>query len=174
MENKRTPADTLTIMTQVVEPNDTNPLGNLHGGKVMYWMDICSAICAQKHCSSIVVTAAVDNVSFHQPINIGWIVTIEAKVTRTFNTSMEVYLKVWAESLIEKKKFKSNEAYYTFVALDKDGKPIKVDEIFPQTDEEKRHYDGALRRRQLRLILGGRMKVEEANELRRLFVPDEN
>jgi acyl-CoA hydrolase len=172
MSDILTPALTQTIMTQVVQPNDTNPLGNLHGGKLMYWMDECSAISATKHSRAIVVTVSVDGVSFKNAIELGSFVTIISKVTRTFRTSMEVFIEVWSENIPKNKKIKCNEAYYTFVALDEHGSPVSVPEIFPQTDEEKRLYDGAIRRRQVRLILGGKMKVDDAAELRALFIKD--
>lgn len=166
------PQDTHVIMSELVLPNDTNTLGNLMGGRLMHWMDIAAAISAQKHCNCPVVTASVDNVSFNNPIKLGNLLTIEARLTRAFNTSMEVYLKVWGEDLAAQYRYLTNEAYLTFVALDPNGRPRKVPEILPQTDDEKKMYDGALRRRQLRLILGGKMKPEDAGELRALFVKD--
>src|ERR1700704_5496005 len=117
MESKRA-SDSLTLMTEIVLPNDTNVFGNLMGGRLMYWMDIAAAIASQKHCNAPVVTASVDNISFENPIRLGNVVQIEAKITRAFTTSMEVYLKVWSEDLIRQFKYRSNEAYYTFVALD--------------------------------------------------------
>src|ERR1700741_716461 len=164
------PADTQVIMSELVLPNDTNTLGNLMGGRLMHWMDIAAAIAAQKHCNCPVVTASVDNVSFANPIKLGNLLTIEAKLTRSFNTSMEVYLRVWGEDLTAQYKYLSNEAYMTFVALDPHGKPRKVPELVPETDLEKKMFEGALRRRQLRLILGGKMKAEDAGELRALFM----
>jgi len=167
------PKDTLTIMTELVQIKDANNLGNLHGGRLMYWMDICSAIAASKLAESPVVTASVDNVSFHEPINVGDVLTIESKVTRTFRTSMEVYLEVWVHKDYGKRKVKSNDAYFTFVSLNNEGKPAPLNiELIPETDHDKKLYDGALRRRQVRLVLGGRMKVEDANELRALFFHD--
>jgi acyl-CoA hydrolase len=171
MQSKR-PQDTFVIMSELVLPNDTNTLGNLMGGKLMHWMDIAAAISSMKHCNCPVVTASVDNVSFAQPIKLGNLLTIEAKLTRAFNTSMEVYLRVWGEDLSAQYKYLSNEAYMTFVALDPNGRPRKVPEIVPDTDAEHKMYDGALRRRQLRLILGGKMKAEDAGELRALFVKE--
>lgn len=159
-------------MTQVVQPNDTNPLGNLHGGRLMYWMDECSAISATKHSRAIVVTVSVDGVSFKNAIELGSFVTIKSKVTRTFRTSMEVFIEVWAENIPRNTKIKCNEAYYTFVALDEHGRPVSIPEIHPQTEDEKRLYDGAIRRRQVRLVLGGKMKVDDATELKALFVKD--
>lgn len=159
-------------MSELVLPNDTNTLGNLMGGRLMHWMDIAAAISAQKHCNCPVVTASVDNVSFNNPIKLGNLLTIEARLTRAFNTSMEVYLKVWGEDLSAQYKYLTNEAYLTFVALDPHGKPRKVPPIVPQTEDEQKFYDGALRRRQIRLILGGKMKPEEAGELRALFIKD--
>ncbi len=168
------PKDTYVVMSELVLPNDTNTLGNLMGGKLMHWMDIAAAIAAQKHCNCPVVTASMDNVSFNNPIKLGNLLSIEAKVTRAFNTSMEIYMKVWGEDLSAQYRYLTNEAYATFVALDPNGKPRKVPELVPETDEEQALYDSALRRRQLRLILGGKMKPEEAGELRSLFVQDIN
>ncbi len=168
MEKKS--SDSLVIMTELVLPNDTNNFGNLMGGRLMYWMDIAAALAAMKHCASPVVTASVDNISFESPIKIGNVVHIQAKVTRSFNSSMEVHMKVWGEDAIQQYKYKSNEAYYTFVALDPNGKPRAVNKVIPETEEEKKLFDGALRRRQLRLILGGKLKPEDAPELKALFV----
>ncbi len=166
------PQDTHIVMAELVLPNDTNTLGNLMGGKLMHWMDIAAAISSQKHCNCPVVTASVDNVSFANPIKLGNLLTIEAKLTRSFNTSMEVYLRVWGEDLSAQYKYLSNEAYMTFVALDPNGRPRKVPEIVPETDLEKTMFNDALRRRQVRLILGGKMKPEDADELRSLFIKE--
>lgn len=160
------------IMTELVLPNDTNLFGNLMGGRLMYWMDIAAALSAGKHCNAPVVTASVDNISFESPIKLGNVVHIEARVSRAFNTSMEVYLKVWGEDLTHQYRYQSNEAYYTFVALDPNRKPRPVPPLEPQTDEERRLYDGALRRRQVRLILGGKMKPDDALELKALFTKE--
>ena len=168
----RKSAESLTTMTELVLPNDTNLFGNLMGGRLMYWMDIAAALAAQKHCNAPCVTASVDNISFENPIKLGNVVHIEAKVSRTFNTSMEVHLKVWGEDLIQQFKYKSNEAYYTFVALDPNRKPRPVPALIAETEEEKKMFDGALRRRQLRLILGGKMKPNDALELKALFVKE--
>lgn len=168
MESKKS-ADSLIIMTELVLPNDTNTFGNLMGGRLMYWMDIGAALSATKHCGAPVVTASVDNISFTNPIKLGNVVHIEAKVTRAFNTSMEVHLNVWGEDIIRQHKYKSNEAYYTFVALDPHGKPKVVPVSEAETEDEKRLFESALRRRQVRLILGGKMKPEDALELKALF-----
>lgn len=170
--DSRKASHSITIMTELVLPNDTNVFGNLMGGRLMYWMDIAAALAAQKHCNAPVVTASVDNISFENPIKLGNVVHIEAKLTRSFNTSMEVHMKVWGEDLQQQFKYKSNEAYYTFVALDPHRKPRRVPELVPETEEEKKLFDGALRRRQLRLILGGKMKPNDAAELKALFTND--
>lgn len=156
-------------MTELVLPNDTNTLNNLMGGRLMHWMDIVSAIAAQKHCNRIVVTASVDNISFREPIRLGDVVTLKAKVTRAFSSSVEVRIDVSAENIPSGTTVESNSAYFTFVAVDQSGRPIDVPEVEPETDQEKEHYNGALRRRQLRLILSGRMKPHEANELKSIF-----
>ncbi len=168
----KSPKNSFTIMNELVLPNDTNTLNNLMGGRLLHWMDIAAAISAQKHCNRIVVTASVDNVSFKQPIKLGDVITIEAKVTRAFNTSVEVRLDVWAENIPSGTRAKSNEAYYTFVAVDQSGRTIPVPELQPETEEEKELFNGALRRRQLRLILGGKMKPNDASELKALFFKD--
>ncbi|HWZ34800.1 MAG TPA: acyl-CoA thioesterase, partial [Mucilaginibacter sp.] len=116
----KSPKESHTIMNELVLPNDTNTLNNLMGGRLLHWMDIAAAISAQKHCNRIVVTASVDNVSFKHSIKLGDVVTIEAKVSRAFTTSVEVRLDVWAQNIPSGTRIKSNEAYYTFVALDKD------------------------------------------------------
>jgi len=161
--------ESYTIMNELVLPNDTNTLNNLMGGRLLHWMDIAAAISAQKHCNRIVVTASVDNVSFKQPIKLGDVITIEAKVTRAFNTSVEVRMDVWAQNIPSGTRVKSNEAYYNFVALDSNGCTIPVPELIPTTAEEIALYEGALRRRQLRLILGGKMNPDDATELKALF-----
>lgn len=166
---KKHPRQSLVSMTELVLPNDTNTFNNLMGGRLMHWMDIVSAIAAQKHSNSVVVTASVDNISFKTPIQLGNVVTLKAKVTRSFNTSMEVKIDVEAEDVPAEKKIESNVAYFTFVALDKEGRPTPVPEVVPETEDEKVQFDGALRRRQLRLILSQRMNPKDANELKSLF-----
>ncbi len=161
--------ESLVVMTELVLPNDTNNFGNLMGGRLMYWMDIAAALSAMKHSGFPVVTASVDNISFEKSIKIGNVVHIEAKVTRVFSSSMEVHMKVWGEDAIKQYRYKSNEAYYTFVALDPNGKPMPVNKMNPETEEEQKLYESALRRRQIRLILGGKMKPEDAMELKALF-----
>ncbi|MFN3851037.1 MAG: acyl-CoA thioesterase [Spirosomataceae bacterium] len=162
-------SESLTTMTEMVFPNDTNTLGNLMGGNLMRLMDIVGAICAQKHSNRIVVTASVDNVSFKEPIPLGSVVTLQAKVTRAFTSSMEVAVEVWAENIPAQKKIHTNKAFLTFVAVDQSGVPIEIPPVIAETDEEKEMYEGALRRRQLRLVLAGRMKPEEATELKAIF-----
>lgn len=171
---KKSPKESMVSMTELVLPNDTNTLNNLMGGRLMHWMDIVSAIAGQKHCSSIVVTASVDNISFREPIRLGDVVTLRAKPTRAFNSSVEIRIDVDAENIPEGRKIASNSAYFTFVAVNANGSPVEIPEVVPETDEEKALYDGALRRRQLRLILSGRMKPQEANELKSIFDIKEN
>ena len=157
------------IMTELVLPNDTNTLNNLMGGRLMHWMDVGSAIAAQKHSNRIVVTASVDNISFGKPIRLGDVVTLEASISRAFNSSMEVYIKVKSENIPDGKSEVTHSAFFTFVAVDQGGRPIDVPEAVPETEEEKELYAGALRRRQLRLILAKRMAPNDATELKSLF-----
>tara|TARA_B100001769_G_scaffold260463_1_gene241099 strand:+ start:543 stop:1055 length:513 start_codon:yes stop_codon:yes gene_type:complete len=167
--NSKTPKESRAILTEIVLPNDTNNLDNLMGGKLMNWMDITAAISAQRHSNRTSVTASVNNVSFNNPIPRGSVVTIEANISRSFNSSMEIFLDVWAEDTLSGEKTKCNEAIYTFVAVSKLGKPVKVPEVIPETKTEKIRFDGALRRRQLSLILAGKMKADDATELKALF-----
>lgn len=167
--NEKKAIESLAISTEIVLPNDTNTLGNLMGGRLLHWMDITAAISAHRHCRKVVVTASVNNVSFNSPIRLADIVTLEAKVSRAFTTSMEVCIDVWVEDNTTGVKKKCNEAIYTFVAVDQLGNPIHVPVLIPETDQEKERFEGAMRRRQLSLILAGKMKPEEAHELKALF-----
>lgn len=170
---KKNCSESHVTMTELVLPNDTNGLNNLMGGRLMHWMDIAAAIAAQRHSNRIVVTASVDNISFSEPIQIGNTVTLKAFVTRAFSTSMEVYIEVTAENIPANKKVKSNSAFFTFVAVDQSGSPINIPEAIPETDFEKELYEGALRRRQLRLVLAKRMKPSDAKELKSIFDMEE-
>ena len=142
--NSKTPKESRAILTEIVLPNDTNNLDNLMGGKLMNWMDITAAISAQRHSNRTSVTASVNNVSFNNPIPRGSVVTIEANISRSFNSSMEIFLDVWAEDTLSGEKTKCNEAIYTFVAVSKLGKPVKVPEVIPETKTEKIRFDGAI------------------------------
>ncbi len=163
-------AESRTVMTEMIMPNDTNPMGNLMGGYLMRWMDIACAVCAARHCESNVATASVDHISFHEPIKLGDVITLTAVVTRAFNTSLEIYVEVSASEITGANPRQSNHAYFTFVALDHEsGKPKTVPTVKPITSEEKKQFDVASRRRELRLILAGRMKPSEATKLRAFF-----
>jgi acyl-CoA hydrolase len=155
--------------THLVLPNDTNTLANLFGGRLLQWLDISCAISAHRHCKRQVVTVAVNHVSFDRPIKLGDFVTIQSKVSRCFSTSMEIWADVWVEDQVTGEKIACNSAIYTFVAVDNTGRPVKVAEVVPETEEEVRRYAGALRRRQLRLILSGKMEPKDATELKALF-----
>ena len=161
--------ESYTTMTEMVLPNDTNTLNNLMGGRMLHWIDVAGAIAAQKHCNHVVVTASVDNVSFKEPIKLGNIVTLQAKVTRAFNASMEVHVEVYAEDIPNETRKKTHEAFYTYVAIDGKGKPTSIPEIVAETAEEVAFYDTALRRRQLLLLLAGRLKPEDAGDLKTFF-----
>jgi acyl-CoA hydrolase len=163
-------SETHAVSTIIVLPNDTNTIGNMMGGRLLHHLDVVGAIAAHRLCNRVVVTAAVNNVSFNQPIKLADIVTLEAKVSRSFNTSMEVCIDVYVENHANGKKTKCNEAIYTFVAVDQMGSPIGVPEVTPETELEKERFHAALRRRQLSLILAGKMKPEDAGELKKLFI----
>lgn len=169
-ERFKTPEECKTIMTEMIMPNDTNPLGKLMGGILMRWLDIVGAICAGKHCESNVVTASVDHISFQHGIDEGDVITLIAKVTRAWGSSMEVYVEVFTNNIAGLNNRKTNHAYLTFVGVNPQTlKPIKVPKIEPITDDEKEKYDSAARRREVRLILSGRMKKEESIELKDYF-----
>jgi acyl-CoA hydrolase len=165
--------ETLSITTKVVLPNDTNTIGNLFGGELLAWMDLIASVAAHRHCRRVVVTASVNHVSFQKPIQQASIVTLEAKVSRSFYSSMEVIIDVSVEDQVTGKKIKCNDAIYTFVAVDQHGRPIQVPELIPESDQEKERYEAALRRKQLSLILAGKIKPSEATELKKLFLENE-
>jgi acyl-CoA hydrolase len=164
------PSQSLTILTDMVLPGETNPLNNLFGGELLARMDRAASIAARRHSRRITVTASVNHVAFNKSIPLGSVVTVEAKVSRSFKTSMEIFIDVWIEDRESGNRTKANEAIYTFVAVDDTGRPVEVPPIEPQTEEEKSRYDAALRRKQLSLLLAGKIKPEEATELRALFM----
>jgi acyl-CoA hydrolase len=157
--------------THVVLPNDTNTMGNLFGGQLLKWLDLNCAISAHRHCKRLAVTVAVNHVGFDRPIRLGDFVTIKSHVSRGFGSSMEVWADVWVEDQLTGEKIMANSAIYTFVAVDQAGRSCAVPDVIPQNEEEQRRYEGALRRRQLGLILSGKMKADDATELKALFAP---
>lgn len=166
MQGKKV-VESKTTMTEMVMPPDTNTFGNLMGGILMKWMDIAGAICAGRHAENYVVTASVDNVSFEHPIRLGDIITLEAVVTRAFKTSLEIFIEVFIHDIVHKKHTKSNHAYFTFVALDPETlKPTPIPELIPEGEKEENLYTGAVRRREIRLVLSGRMQPSEAQNVK--------
>ena len=166
----KTPEHSKTVLTDVVLPGETNALNSLFGGELLARMDRAASISASRHCRHIVVTASVNHVAFSKPIPLGSVVTVEAKVSRAFKSSMEVYIDVWIEDRTSGEKTKANEGIYTFVAVDETGKPLNVPELIPETELEKQRFDAALRRKQLSLVLAGKMNPSDATELRALFI----
>jgi len=164
------PSESLTVLTDSVLPSETNALNNLFGGELLARMDRAASISAGRHSRRIAVTASVNHVAFNKAIPLGSVVIVEAKVSRAFKTSMEVYLDVWVEDRESGERTKANEAIYTFVAVDETGKPVEVPEIIPETKLEIHRFEAALRRKQLSLLLAGKIKPEEATELKALFV----
>ncbi|AXO80831.1 acyl-CoA thioesterase [Olleya aquimaris] len=167
--NSRTAEDSRTILTDLVLPSETNPLNNLFGGELLARMDRAASISARRHSRRIVVTASVNHVAFNKAVPLGSVVTVEAKVSRAFKTSMEIYIDVWVEDRESGSRSKANEAIYTFVAVDETGTPVTVPELVPESDLEKSRFDAALRRKQLSLVLAGKMKPNDATELKALF-----
>ena len=168
--NPKHPSESLTILTDLVLPSETNPLNNLFGGELLARMDRAASIAARRHSRRITVTASVNHVAFNRAIPLGSVVTVEAKVSRAFNTSMEIYIDVWLEDRESGIRTKANEAIYTFVAVDETGNPVHVPQIEPQTELEKTRFDAALRRKQLSLVLAGKMNPHDATELKALFL----
>ncbi len=166
------PSDSITILTDLVLPGETNPLNNLFGGELLARMDRAASITARRHSRRVCVTASVNHVAFNRAIPLGSVVTVESKVSRTFKTSMEIFIDVWIEDRESGIKNKANEAIYTFVAVDETGRPVEVPAIVPQTEEEKKRFEAALRRKQLSLVLAGKMKPHEATELKALFMQE--
>ncbi|AIY12674.1 MULTISPECIES: acyl-CoA thioesterase [Cellulophaga] len=169
----KTPRESRTILTDLVLPSETNPLNNLFGGELLARMDRAASIAARRHSRRITVTASVNHVAFNQSVPVGSVVTVEAAVSRAFKTSMEVYIDVWMEDRFTGTKSKANDAIYTFVAVDDTGKPTEVPQLLPETDLEKDRFAAALRRKQLSLVLAGKMKPHDATELKALFLADE-
>jgi len=165
----KTSKQSLTVLTDLVLPGDTNYLDNLFGGELLARMDRACSIAARRHSSRIVVTASVNHVAFNKSVPVGSVLTIEAKVSRAFTSSMEIYVDVWIEDRQSGKRTKVNEGIYTFVAVDETGKPVQIPKIIPETDLEKERFDGALRRKQLSLVLAGKMMPDAATELKALF-----
>ncbi len=169
MEKEKPARASYASSSHIVLPNETNVLGNLMGGQLLNWMDVTAAISAHRHCKRVVVTASVNNVSFQHSIALGDIVTLEAKVSRAFTSSMEVFIEVWVEHHRTGEQKKCNEANYIFVAVDQMGDPIEVPQLLPETEEEKQRYQDALQRRQLSLLLAGKIKPEQATEIKAMF-----
>lgn len=165
----KTPSESRTTMTDMVLPSETNALNNLFGGELLARMDRAASIAAGRHSRRITVTASVNHVAFNLAVPLGSVVTVEAAVSRAYTTSMEVYIDVWIEDRYNGKRTKANEAIYTFVAVDDTGKPTEVPPLAPETVLEKERFAGALRRKQLSLVLAGKMKAQEATELKALF-----
>lgn len=173
MDKIKTPNDSLTIMTNIVLPSETNYLENMFGGELLARMDKACSISARRHAETHrVVTASVNQVSFIHPIPVGSIVKIEAKVSRAFNSSMEIISDVWLDNPETGETIKTNQGIYTFVAVDANNKPVKIPKLEPQSQEEKDRFDAALRRKQLSLVIAKRMTPDDATELKKLFYPE--
>ncbi|BDC51831.1 acyl-CoA thioesterase [Bryobacterales bacterium F-183] len=152
-------SESKSIYTEVAMPNDANPLGTLFGGKVMAMVDLAASIAAKRHSRCPVVTASIDNMSFHYPVRIGELVTCYSQVNRVFTTSMEVGVRVCVENLQTGELRHTSSAYLTFVALDEAGNRRPVPPVIPETEDEKRRYEDALKRRDYRLELRKRTEA---------------
>ncbi len=141
-------SDSKSEMIELVLPNDTNPLGALLGGRLMHWIDLAGALAAHRHSHSYVVTASMDHIDFLVPVHVGDMVVLQSSVNRVFRTSMEVGVKVSVENYIATSRSHVATAYLTFVAVDRHGRKLQVAPVIPETEQEKRRYEGALRRRE--------------------------
>ncbi|HZR31980.1 MAG TPA: acyl-CoA thioesterase [Terriglobales bacterium] len=137
-------------MAEIVLPNDANPLNALLGGRLMHWMDLAGALAAHRHSRNYVVTASIDHLDFLVPVRVGDLVILRSSVNRAFHTSMEVGVKVWVENYIAANRQHVSSAYLTFVAIDRDGRHLPVPQVIPETEEEKRRFEDAGRRRKIR------------------------
>ncbi len=162
-ETAKSPQESAVTMTELVLPPDTNVLGTIFGGKVMAWIDVAAAMAATRHARSAVVTASIDALHFVAPIRLGELVHIKASVNFAGKTSMEVGVRVDAEDPVTGKLTHTATAYTTFVALDSRGRPASVPPLFIQTDEEKRRYEEAKKRRAARVQLAHDLKKTETN-----------
>ena len=143
----RTPSYSETIKTEIVCPNDTNPVGLLMGGRLVEWMDVAAAVCAQVHTEKVCVTAMINKVAFRKPAKIGDVITIKASITRAFRTSMEIKVTAAARNYLSGNQYDVSDAYFTFVALNKEGKTTEVPAVLPETDSELNEYEQALVRK---------------------------
>lgn len=151
---EKPPSASETIMTEVVYPNDANPMGMLQGGRLVQWMDTASAICAQTHAGRIAVTISIDKVEFKNPAKVGDIISINAKVTRAFDKSMEIHVRAWSRKVLSGEIYPISDAYFVFVALDDNAKTALVPKLKPESAEEKSNYKDALSRRNSRVYKG--------------------
>ncbi len=164
-------SESRTVMTEMIMPNDTNPIHNLMGGNLLRWMDIAAGICAGKHCERYVVTVSVDHVSFAKPIPLGSVITIECVVTRAFTSSVEIFVEVFSSDIKGKNTCKCNDAFFTFVAVDDDTKrPVPIPAVLPLNSEEQKRYEEALQRRQIRLWQLGKLNADEAKAVREMLL----
>ena len=142
--------ESISEMTEIVLPNDANPLNSLLGGRLMHWIDLAGAMAAHRHSRAYVVTASIDHMDFLVPVRVGDFIVLRSSVNRVFHTSMEVGVKVWVEYYRSEESRHVSSAYLTFVAVDVNGNRLPVPPVIPETEEEKRRYDGAARRREIR------------------------
>jgi acyl-CoA hydrolase len=152
--------DSQAEMSEIVLPNDANPLGALLGGRLMHWIDMAGAMAAHRQSRSYAVTASVDHIDFLVPVRVGSLVVLRSSVNRAFRTSMEVGVKVWVEDYIRDSRQHVASAYLTFVAVDGKGGHVLVPAVIPETEEQKRRYEDAGRRRELRRAELERRKIQ--------------
>jgi len=156
--NPRPVRDSISEMAEIVLPNDANPLNAPLGGRLMHWIDLAGAMAAHRHSRQWVVTASIDHLDFLVPVRVGDLCILRSSVNRAFRTSMEVGVKVWVENYRAEEKRHVSSAYLTFVAIDSAGNRVPVPPVIPETEDEKRRYEGAARRREIRRAESARRK----------------
>ena len=144
----KAPSESQIMMREMVMPGDTNPHGTIFGGKIMSWIDIAAAMCAERHCENPVVTVHIDDIDFISPIKVGQHVVIKASINYAGNSSMIIGVKVLSENPYTQETKITTKAYLTFVALDEYGKPLSVPKVRPETEDEIRRYDNAKKRKE--------------------------
>lgn len=157
--------DSISEMAEIVLPNDANPLNALLGGRLMHWIDLAGAMAAHRHSRQWVVTASIDHLDFLVPVRVGDLIILRSSVNRAFHTSMEVGVKVWVENYRAEHRKHVSSAYLTFVAIDAAGKRVPVPPVVPETTDEKRRYEDAARRRQIRSAETSRRKTSQSTAL---------
>jgi acyl-CoA hydrolase len=146
----RTVAESQSERSEIVFPADSNALGNLFGGRLMQFIDLVGAVAASRHSRAITVTASMDHLDFVAPVHVGDLLILKASVNRAFRTSMEIGVKAMVEDVRGQRLRHVSSAYLTYVAVDREGRAVAVPQVVPETEHQKRRFEDAGRRREMR------------------------